>query len=353
MSLYTNDRYYGGEFKTQVAREIKASSDVIIASGYVSVDVLRSFSPEILRLVKNRGTFNLIVGMGFFDGFSSRTYTSLLHLHESIQSIRPLDSGIRLTWKRRFHGKVYYFRTDNKESLYVGSSNFSSTGLMSNLESTVLLEDQSTATKTKEFITWLNSDSESAYIDRVDELALTDSRPFRDTVVNAMLGANEARRYDLSTISLHSLPYFDISLERINKQSKSNLNSYFGRGRWSRVSGVVVPRNWFEVEVIVDLNTTRNTLYPRGDFNVITDDGFEFECRTQGDNYKNLRSKYDLKILGKWIKQKLQNSGALEPLTPVTLDTLDAYGTHYIRMYQISPNVYYMEFKPDDERYTP
>jgi len=146
------------------------------------------------------------------------------------------------------------------------------------------------------------------------------------------------------------LPFIDISLERTNKQTKSNLNTYFGKGRWSRRTGIVVPRNWFEVEIIVDIDTTRNPLYPHGDFKVITDDGYEFECRTQGDYDKNLRSKNSLSILGKWIKQKLQNSGALTPLTPVTLDTLDEFGSRFIRFYKLADDIYFMEFKPDDER---
>lgn len=45
-----------------------------------------------------------------------------------------------------------------------------------------------------------------------------------------------------------------------------------------------------------------------------------------------------------WMKTKLQKSGALVPLTPITLDTLDQYGRSSIRLYKISEGKYYMDF---------
>ena len=119
-------------------------------------------------------------------------------------------------------------------------------------------------------------------------------------------------------------------------------------GRWNRNTGKVIPRNWFEGELIVDKETTRNTLYPKGNFKVITDDGYSFECRTQGDNNKNIRSTGSLNVLGKWIKLKLQKSGALEPLTLVTSETFERFGQDNLRFYKISEDVYFMEFKSKD-----
>ncbi len=88
----------------------------------------------------------------------------------------------------------------------------------------------------------------------------------------------------------------------------------------------MIPRDWFEVEIIVDIATTKNPIYPQGDFIAYTDDDLVFPCRTQGDYHKNLRSRDDLKILGHWIKGKLQEKGVLELFEPVTSETLKEYG---------------------------
>lgn len=138
-------------------------------------------------------------------------------------------------------------------------------------------------------------------------------------------------------------PYVDISLSRVDDQQKSNLNAFFGKGRENKSTGKIIPRDWYEVEIIVDAKTTNNPIYPHGDFTALTDEG-SFICRTQGDRYKNFRSKDDLKILGRWLKGKLEKSGALKQFEPVTSETLQKYGRDYIRMYKLSNSEYYLEF---------
>ncbi|XZN94103.1 MAG: AAA family ATPase [Microcoleus sp.] len=139
-------------------------------------------------------------------------------------------------------------------------------------------------------------------------------------------------------------PYVDISLSRVDKQQQSNLNIFFGKGRENKSTGKVIPRDWYEVELIVDTKTISDPIYPKGDFIAHTDDGLTFDCQTQGANYKNFRSKNDLKILGRWIKGKLEQSGALKQFEPVTSETLQKYGRDYIRLYKLSDYNYYLEF---------
>ncbi len=139
-------------------------------------------------------------------------------------------------------------------------------------------------------------------------------------------------------------PYVDISLSRVDKQQQSNLNTFFGKGRANKSTGKVIPRDWYEVELIVDTKTISDPIYPKGDFIAHTDDGLTFDCQTQGANYKNFRSKNDLKILGRWIKGKLEQSGALKQFEPVTSETLQKYGRDYIRLYKLSDYDYYLEF---------
>ena len=139
-------------------------------------------------------------------------------------------------------------------------------------------------------------------------------------------------------------PYVDISLSRVDRQPQSNLNTFFGKGRENKSTGKVIPRDWYEVELIVDKKTSDNPIYPKGDFIVHTDDGLTFACQTQGANHKNFRSKDDLTILGRWIKGKLEKSGVLKQFEPVTIQTIKAYGRDYIRLYKLSNSEYYLEF---------
>jgi len=78
---------------------------------------------------------------------------------------------------------------------------------------------------------------------------------------------------------------------------------------------------------------------------VITDDGWQFQCKTSGDFSKNFRSENDLQILGKWIKGKLENSGALEVGDLVTEETLRQYGNDTITLRSTSlPNTWLLSF---------
>ena len=89
---------------------------------------------------------------------------------------------------------------------------------------------------------------------------------------------------------------------------------------------------------------------PPGDFTVVTDDGWSFECRRQGDYGKNIRSKPTLLILGKWVKGRLEASGALRTGDLVTDETLDSYGRGDIRFTQIEDESshWYLDFSVND-----
>jgi hypothetical protein len=108
------------------------------------------------------------------------------------------------------------------------------------------------------------------------------------------------------------------------------------------VQGYEIPRSWYEVELIVPKQITESSEYPKADsdgeggvFQVITDDGWSFKCKVSGDFSKNLRSEGDLKILGKWIKGRLENSGALNPGDIVTNKTFEIYGRSYMTLSKI------------------
>src|SRR5690606_10916771 len=114
--------------------------------------------------------------------------------------------------------------------------------------------------------------------------------------------------------------------------TRSNLNTFNGKGRENK-QGFVMPRSWYEVELIVPKSVTSQPGYPQSDkdgdggvIHVLTDDGWKFSCKVSGDFSKNLRSEKDLKILGKWLKGRLEHSGALKTGELCTQSTLDNYG---------------------------
>ena len=98
--------------------------------------------------------------------------------------------------------------------------------------------------------------------------------------------------------------------------------------------------------MIVSKDITSQEGYPiLKSFTVITDDGWQFQCKTSGDFSKNFRSENDLQILGKWIKGKLENSGALEVGDLVTEETLRQYGNDTITLRSTSlPNTWLLSF---------
>ena len=142
---------------------------------------------------------------------------------------------------------------------------------------------------------------------------------------------------------------FAIPIKGYEVSPQSNLNVFFGKGRVSK-NGLVKPRHWYEVELIVPKSVTSQPGYPRSKtdeavFDVITDDGWSFKCKVSGDYSKNFRSEGDLKILGKWLKGRLENAGVLKVGEPVTAKTLNDYGRNTFSLTKTTvPNLWYLDF---------
>lgn len=141
---------------------------------------------------------------------------------------------------------------------------------------------------------------------------------------------------------------FDIPLKGDVSQ-RSGLNASFGKGRINK-QGFILPRSWYEVELIVPKDITEKFGYPKANsetaqFDVITDDGWRFRCKVSGDYSKNFRSEDDLKILGCWIKGRLENAGVLRPGEKITDTTLARYGRKSLRMVKIKDtSLWYLDF---------
>lgn len=325
---------------------IPQTSKLDIAVGYVSSDALIELQKTI-ELNSNIRTLNLIVGMHYFDRFTKLQYDAAMHLNDFLTSNKL--GGVRLVHAFRYHGKLYSYSNEaGPFAGIIGSNNLSSIvdGGVRVYESSMLLHDAVSAKQMNDFIFRLMQTSTKNIaeleIDTFnDENALLDGHEFVEKVSPQKLASAMCAKTDVA---------FEIPIKPYEVSPQSNLNVFFGKGRESK-NGLVKPRHWYEVELIVPKSVTSQPGYPQSQtdnavFTVITDDGWSFKCKVSGDYSKNFRSEGDLKILGKWLKGRLENAGVLTVGTPVTADTLNRYGRKSFTLTQTTaPGVWFLDFE--------
>lgn len=338
--LYANVDSFGGNFLKTVEREFSDSVSVTIATGYVSFDIINKFYGDFRRIAAGEGTARLLLGMAFYEGLSSNKLSLLKGLGEKLENADS-RSGVFVSYSGKYHGKVYVFDKGSSKRAYIGSSNFSRSGLAENIECTTLIKDAETQADLVRLVDYLFDPQNATSLLNADIIVPGSAEYGRKLLIGTL---DDLERYNASEINTAGLPELLFPLSRIADKEKSNLNVYFGKGRWSRATGKVAPRPWYEVEIIADRSITSSPLYPKGDFLAYTDDGYIIPMKTSGDYFKNIRSRGNLSIFGQWIKGKLQKKGALVPLTPVTQDTLAAYGNDTIKFYKIDEGKYYIGF---------
>jgi hypothetical protein len=338
--MFTNTPKFGGFFRSVIDKEISDAKNVSIASGYTSLDLIHSYRDSFIKLAAEGGVSKLLLGMAFYEGLSQKKLNALNDLNSELSKFNN-SSGVYVTYGRPYHGKVYHFYTDEISNFYVGSSNFSSSGTKGNIECTIPVLDESQKIQIKRFLDELYSPSNSLTIDKAEITVPGKKRIVNKTVQQIW---NSIKKYDPKTINETQYSKFDFSLTRVAEKEKSNLNVYFGKGRLNRKTGKILPRPWYEIELIADKDTNTNPVYPKGDFLAYTDDGFIIPMRTQGDYFKNIRSKDSLQIFGIWLKGKLEKKGALRKYEPVSLDTLEEYGNDKLSFYKIEDSKFYIKF---------
>lgn len=315
-----------------------------IAVGYITSDSLIEL--ERLTELNDLRNVNLTIGMHYLDRFTHTQYNAALRLNRYLT-----ESGrgqVRLVTPFRYHGKLYsYSDGEGATAGIIGSNNLGSIvdGGSRVYESAVLVRDRASAREMKSFIDLLVQEA-------TDNIADLDIQQFNTT--NTLLEEHEnvqrvpAQRLAECMASLTPIS-FEIPIKGAEVSPQSNLNVFFGRGRVGH-NGLVKPRHWYEVELIVPKPVATQAGYPRSrtpeaEFQVITDDGWSFRCKISGDYNKNFRSEGDLKILGKWLKGRLENAGALAVGNPVTNDTLRQYGRSTFTLTKTTtPGLWYLDF---------
>lgn len=325
----------------------KDSNEISTCVGYVSNEA----TAELYSLLDNAPrnfTYHLTIGMAKFEGLPKAQLESLLQLQKLLKRKSIGTVNVVQSWP--FHGKVNVFTNRRGVTTAIlGSSNLS--GIVkgnTRYECDIEISDEESTRELYQFSKELREIA-SRPIDRSIRTFQQQSSALIDHPQVQRVTENELA--ELRQKAQQSRVSYDMPIHADSKRQKSNLNSFFGKGRENTQGTIVRPRPWYEVELMPGRNWYReNTKFPGAahDFTVVTDDGYQFLVYNSYDNQfdgpKNFRSQGDLQILGRWIKGRMEADGALTPGEPVTETTLTNYGRNSISFSRISKDVWFMDF---------
>lgn len=346
--LKTSAKTYHDTF----AQLYSEADTVRIASGYISADAL----VDLNSLVEAGSNIHidLTIGMHYFDGLTKQQKEAVETLDDTLRE-RELG-GVNFVVTFPFHGKISSFlKSGVVTGGLVGSSNL--TNISENKASRQYEVDYSLsgddAIELNGFIGNLLEISSAPYRSVEDSLNIIEGR--NDLLEELEDGVEKVDEQLVESIKKNrDFEYaFTIPLKVGENHTQSNLNTFNGKGRGK---GLNIARSWYEVELITPKEIRDLPGFPLKDtgvgdtFSVITDDGWEFVCMTEGTNGKNLRSKAGLKVLGMWLKGRLERSGALKMGDLCTQETLDSYGRSNILLAKIKDSdKWFMDFEPENK----
>lgn len=352
--LFTNqspDRRLHKAFESS----IKNADDLMIASGYFGYPLIQKLKPKLLNVAK-KGKCKILVGMVFHSGLVDKQLAELESLDNDLQKINK-DSGVFIS-RKEYHGKIYHIKEGMNESVYIGSSNFSTHGFTSRLECTVRIDD-------------LNIKKESAtYLDYLFTLSTTsklkdvDLQRSKSKTKDKLSKGIEHYKVLPKNLPARSLIQGSFELElNVDKQPASSLNLFFDKGRVNS-KGKYAPRPWYEIEIGATQKDISNEYYPiseanprapggksrKGTFNAYIkkgDDYYKIKMVVSADNGKNIASHKDSggrETLGMLIKGKLEDKNVLKKGERITSDVLAQYGRTSIRFNKIDDDNYFLDF---------
>lgn len=331
---------WSSEFRDQLSH----SSSVSIVSGYVSEFALQALTELLTNASENLPllrSFDLVLGMAYFDGLTSRQKMALLKLQGALAK-NDLGS-VSIPMFMKVHSKCSVFYRSQGFTAILGSTNLTALVPHRQSELDILIESPDKAAV-------LASD----YVKKVLEL----STPIDEKVLGAIptLRSSNARLLSTSGVFTvipgqapdlfrHPGATFNLPLK---VELKSNLNKFNAAPRGK------IPRSWWEIELIVPTTIQRAPFFPShidgtDEFYVFTDDGYSFRCHVSGgtkpQSNKNFESSGDLKILGLWLKGRLVEAGCLDEGDFVTAQVLECYGRESLTMRKLeSPNCWALDF---------
>lgn len=336
------------KFNDKFIKLLSESETVDIAVGYISEQSLEN----LVEFIFEHGgpICNLVIGMHYFDRFTYSQYAKAVEVEKFLRDNKL--GTVKLVTSFPYHGKVYSFKKNNGSIIsIIGSSNLDNINIHQpriRYEFDLLVDDFLINNEINHFLKSLIDISPNL---SDSELEINQFKETNDLLEDL---AEVKKIEDNNLINIKnkiiSKKLIEIPLTTNEKASKSNINACFGKGRKSK-NGIIRDRSWYEVELIVKPKKTRELdWYPKMQNNVITvvtDDSYCFKCKTSGDSYKNFRSEGDLKILGKWLKGRLEYAGCLKAGQPVTNNTLEKYGRNSISLWPTEiKDIWFMDFSP-------
>ncbi len=227
--LWNNIDALGGNFFDKVESEFQSSDTVTIASGYVSLDIIKKFYHSFEKIAEEGGQARLLVGMAFYEGLTSNKLTLLNNLSAKLENTGT-GSGVFVSYNDKYHGKLYIFGSEGRKTYYIGSSNFSRSELTENIECTAVINEEGVKDKLSKFVDYLFLEENAVSILKAD-IVVPGTSEYSSKI--SLKTLDDLPRYDPATIDKSVLPKLEFPLTRIADKEKSNLNVYFGKGRWS------------------------------------------------------------------------------------------------------------------------
>lgn len=332
----------GQNFKDAFLKLMVPSTDIKIATGYISEDSLMELKSLLVHYKnkKDTKTCDLVIGMHGLEGFTQNQYNAACNLAKFLNDAQL--GSVHVCTAFKFHGKIYSFSKGSKpQASILGSSNLSGLlGLDMQWEADVLLTESEKVNKLLSLHRDIVNRATKSILDYEPRIITNTSG-----MLDGVIGVERPSHAELESVHARATKLsFEIPLKA---EAKSNLNVYFGKGRETKATGLVRPRPWYEVELIVPRPIAMANGYPdeQKPFTVYTNDGWKFRCKVSGQNKKNLRSEDDLQTLGRWIKGHLESEGILKVGEPVTQEMLRKYGTENLLLTATDdPNIWLLDF---------
>ena len=261
----------------------------------------------------------LTVGMDSHEGMPEGTYNVAMALNENW--VKKEIGEVRLVRTFKYHGKVYIFYKEGVPFAgIIGSHNLGAIKLEASnrrqYELSAVTEDVDELKELSSHIKNIMRTKCSANISELKDVPLIreENRALVDQEFVSKVTPEEVEAYKkrLTEISFE-IPLKVPEDEEDPSMRGSNINVCYASGR---------KRVWWEIEMVVGKSIRELPGYPlhQKPFMAITDDGWKFQTWTCGQYNKNLYSKDDLKIMGRWIKGRLVAAGLIEPVNRVESD---------------------------------
>lgn len=298
--------------------EAVAHSDRLdIAVGYASKASLM----ELQRIIEDSHITDvcLIIGMYYIEGMPEGTYHAAMAL-DAVWKEAGIGE-VRLVKAFKYHGKLYTFYKDGHPIAgIVGSHNLGAIKLeASNLrqyEISAITEIPEETEELSQIIYKLKQPNCSANIHDIPDVPLVRevNRALVDQEFVTKITPDEVAAYQRKMTDISFEIPLKVPMNKTDQKMRgSNINVCYANGR---------KRVWWEIEMVVGKEIRDLPGYPEHQkpFMAVTDDGWKFQVWTCGQNNKNLYSKDDLKIMGRWIKGRLVAAGLVEPVNQVETD---------------------------------